>query len=61
MLRQAIAVVWLDSIQPYCVYPLIEKFRKELKNIKNKELKEEILYYLKWVYEVKGRRIFKLN
>jgi transposase-like protein len=57
-LRQAIAIVWPDSIQQYCIYHLIENFRKKLKNIKNKELKEKILHYLKWLYQAKDEQEF---
>jgi len=57
-LKQAIAIVWSDSIQQYCVYHLIENFKKKLKNLKNKQLKEKILYHLKWLYEAKDKEEF---
>ena len=57
-LKQAIAIVWSDSIQQYCVYHLIENFKKKLKNLKNKQLKEKILYHLKWLYEAKDKQEF---
>jgi len=57
-LKQAIAIVWPNSFQQYCIYHLIENFKKKLKNIKNKQLKEKILYYLKWLYEAKDKEEF---
>jgi transposase-like protein len=57
-LKQAIAIVWPNSIQQYCVYHLIENFKKKLKNLNNKQLKEKILYHLKWLYEAKDKEEF---
>ena len=57
-LKQAIAIVWPNSFQQYCIYHLIENFKKKLKNIKDKQLKEKILYYLKWLYEAKDKEEF---
>jgi len=45
-LKQAIAIVWPNSIQQYCIYHLIENFKKRLKNLKNRQLKEKILYHI---------------
>ncbi|MCD6229145.1 MAG: IS256 family transposase [Candidatus Omnitrophica bacterium] len=58
-LKQAIAIIWPDSLQQYCIYHLIiENFKKKLKNLKNKQLKEKILYHLKWLYEAKDKEEF---
>ena len=57
-LKQAIAIVFPNSIQQYCIYHLMENFTKKLKSLKNKQLKEKILYYLKWLYEAKDKEEF---
>jgi len=57
-LKQAIAIVFPNSFQQYCLYHLIENFKKKLKSLKNKQLKEKILYYLKWLYEAKDKEEF---
>ena len=46
-LKQAIAIVFPNSIQQYCIYHLMENFKKKLKNLKNKKLKDKVLSYLK--------------
>ena len=57
-LKQAIAIVFPNSIQQYCIYHLMENFKKKLKNLKNKKLKDKILSYLKWLYEAKDKEEF---
>jgi len=57
-LKQAIAIVFPNSIQQYCIYHLMENFKKKLKDLKNKKLKDKILSYLKWLYEAKDKEEF---
>jgi len=57
-LKQAIAIVFPNSIQQYCIYHLMENFKKKLKNLKNKKLKDKVLSYLKWLYEAEDKEEF---
>ena len=57
-LKQAIAIIWPNSQQQYCIYHLINNFKKKLKSLKNRQLKEKILYHLKWLYEAKDKEEF---
>jgi len=36
----------------------MENFKKELKDLKNKKLKDKILSYLKWLYEAEDKEEF---